>query len=294
MTKIEAAWSKATPKLESLIKPVTRPASYLAGEPVKAPENQALVSHFGGLPYLEEGEAWPGGEVSGAPALEFVFQVFQDEAGSIALPPGVKLLQCFLAPDDGDTDDDLYDGNDHHYQSGYGDTEAAYKIILRRSITGTPGKVQPPRGLAIRPYASLKTEQEDLIPEYSDLCLLCPKTEKVFASLKPLMEDPYAAPYWEMVKRLDFSVPEMDTYLGGYPYRVDADNDSGEGEKDLRGWQHLFQLVENYAEDFGNANNVNSDPLSLSSYYLVNAWYDPDTGETYLFQMKHNVVVNVE
>jgi hypothetical protein len=297
-TLIETAWSKATPKLEARMEQVTRPASDFFCESTEAPENQAMLSHYGGLPYLEEGEPWPVSEVSGESAqpLEFVFQVFQDEEESIALPPGVKLLQCFLlAPDESAIDEnDCYDGEDYHYQSGYGDDRGAYRIILRKSITGIPARLHPPAGLTIRPYASIETEREQMIPERSDLRILCPKTEKVFAAIESAAEEPSAAPYWEMVEKFDFTIPDLESYLGGYPYRVDDEDDPTQGWKDLGVWQHLFQLVIGYESEHANADNENSDPLSITSYYLVNAYYEPNTGETYLFQMYHQVVVNVE
>lgn len=58
----------------------------------RPPKETRFISHFGGQPYFEEGEAWPLGKNSGQP-LEGVIQIVNE--GNMHLPDDVGVLQFF-------------------------------------------------------------------------------------------------------------------------------------------------------------------------------------------------------
>jgi hypothetical protein len=246
-------------ELTALLKPLIRPVSYFHLKEIKAPEDQAMRSHFGGLPYLEEGDEWPC-DTGGKP-FEFVFQVFQDKAGRIALPSNVRLVQYF------ESDDECY-------------------CAVFASITGKPAALRPPKKALIHPYQSIKFTHALMLPELyfgydrisrrtalqwgedaaaseaSDLFKFCPQAEALFKKLKP------GDLWWEQdLKMLDLGAPgpKLADYLGGYPCTV-PDNQSKEGNGfPGPGWQHLFQFVR---ED------------SAENSFAEHVYYEPESGET--------------
>jgi hypothetical protein len=195
--------------------------------------------------------------------MQFVFQVFQDEAGSIALPPDVRLIRCF--------------------ESG-----GEYHCTARSSITGKP--VPPPKDAVIRPYLSVEFTHAFMLPELysgydrlsrraamgedvtvtepSDMIDLCPEAEALFKKLKP------SGRWWEQdcdALELGAPGPELKDYLGGYPRTV-PDNQSKDGNGfPGGGWLHLFQFVR---ED------------SVGNIFAENVYYERESGETCCFEQE--------
>ncbi|MCL2180928.1 MAG: YwqG family protein [Treponema sp.] len=86
---------KCEEELANELRALSRKATFFKPEKCKTPlpMKQMLSSHIGGVPYFEKGGNWPCNE-NGDP-MQFIFQIFQDSGGSIALPECVKLLQLF-------------------------------------------------------------------------------------------------------------------------------------------------------------------------------------------------------
>jgi hypothetical protein len=255
-------------ELAALLKPLIRPVSYITLKKTRAPADQRMRSHFGGLPYLEEGDEWP--RDAGNKAMELVFQVFQDEAGSIALPPDVRLIQFF------ESDEECY-------------------AVVFTAITGEAARIAPPPDAVVRPYQVITFAHAVMLPELytvydrisrrtamqwgeeaaasspSDLIALCPEAAALFKKLK------YDDLWWEQdLDALDLgaSGPHPADYLGGYPCTV-PDNQAGNGFLELnlpRGrrrvpgvrWRHLFQLVWKDA---------------VENSFAENGYYQPESGE---------------
>jgi uncharacterized protein YwqG len=66
--------------------------------------NSQLISHIGGVPYFEEGEAWPVDDHS--TEIEFIMQIFDSE--NTPLPFGLKLIQVFIHSEENMPWDDEY------------------------------------------------------------------------------------------------------------------------------------------------------------------------------------------
>jgi len=79
-------------------------------EPAERPETSQLLSHIGGYPYFEQGEAWPANLHTGQP-LELIFQLVNLD-GSLPWPFSAQVVQFYhnyyagdLPFDDSEPDD---------------------------------------------------------------------------------------------------------------------------------------------------------------------------------------------
>ncbi len=85
MTKLE----RMNEELRKLIKPATMMGK--GKKKISFSKELQMKSHFGGVPYFEDGDMWP--QTSSGENLDFVFQVFNQEG--VELPEDIKLIQFF-------------------------------------------------------------------------------------------------------------------------------------------------------------------------------------------------------
>jgi hypothetical protein len=208
--------------LRSLARKATRITLNAIEEPESKsllPKKQILTSHIGGYPYFEKGSKWPYGvddEEKPVP-LDFIFQVFQDEANSVALPEGVKLLQLFY-------DWEIRDGI----------------IILYRELH-TEKAVYGKNLKSFLEYRAIKLETVDMLPDYFYAKDLAPEAvaiaEKILPGIFPSKGEKV---YNRLCDSLGFKQPLLDSYLGGFA--ADMSNSSSPVKPTDKNHRCLFQL----------------------------------------------------
>lgn len=80
-------------QIKELAKPTSNFIIKKAPKPVKSTQ---LKSHFGGDPYFEKGEKWPTNVDE--EALDFIFQIINEEDLNLNLPKEIKALQLYCDP----------------------------------------------------------------------------------------------------------------------------------------------------------------------------------------------------
>jgi hypothetical protein len=210
----EAARAKAAAgaELATALQPLYRRASILSIKKTRPPAKAETLSHFGGKPYFEEGWEWPCLD-DGEPA-EFRFQIFQDDEGSIALPKGVKLLQCFAGPD------------------------WEPRILLHKTLTAQSGKalsIAAPKDPITYPYCSVAFRNVLMLPDPVDLPAISPEIAALAERYMPGVTE-YS---YSLYNGLDIcDERNAFSYLGGYPYWI------LQGSGGFKYNEHLFQLAE--------------------------------------------------
>ena len=182
------------------------------------PEKQIYISHVGGYPYFEKGAEWPcytDGNSKQKIPYDFMFQVFQDDANSIVLPDGIKLVQLFC---------DLEERKEHLVLYRKLHTENA--VLIKNPL---------PRSLKIK-YQSIKFENVNMLPDYYDAVDLVPETEALSEKVHPGRGE-YV--YERLCKNLGFTQPLLESYLGGYMGQMD---NSPRGQITDKNILNLFQI----------------------------------------------------
>ena len=190
------AKKKAEEELVLLLQNLVRKATLLNFEKPEAqseppaPEKQILTSHAGGYPYFEEGGKWPTGQYSGKP-IDFIFQVFQDDNYSMALPFGIKLLQVFF---------------DREKQKEY---IKIYFNLQKEKIAVIKNPLK--KGLK---YQVINFETFDMLPltDYIDTAV-----PKVMAAANKIHPGKIWSVLDRVIEELGIKQPSLDSYLGGYP-----------------------------------------------------------------------------
>jgi hypothetical protein len=175
-------------ELREYLEEIKKPATVLSFTRMEIPLNNHATSHAGDLPYFEEGCEWPC-KVEGAEKqyYDFVFQIFQDDEGSVALPEGVKLLQYFTLG----TYENLF--------------------IIWRELNGKPVMINVPEGVHVRPNCMIETENIFMLPDPEDIKRFNSDAAELIGKLFGGHLDAY-----ELIG-LTVDDPGYQCFVGGYP-----------------------------------------------------------------------------
>jgi len=221
---------KCEDELAGLMHHISRKTSIIKIEESKAPPpmKQILTSHIGGYPYFEEDDllhqvrSWPchfdkKSDRKIIRHYDFIFQVFQDENNSVALPKGVQLLQLF------------YDWED----------EAEHIILHGKLQKEKATTVKNPFGRSLK-YKAITFETANMIPAYNDV-----KNPDIINTAEKIHPGKGWNAYNQLADSLGFKQPVLGSYLGGYM----AEFIDYQGSYSVsKSFQPLFQL---YLEDNG-------------------------------------------
>jgi hypothetical protein len=175
-------------ELHEYLEDIKKPATFLSFKHCEVPVGHQLISHSGGQPYFEEGSEWPSKDTEeGKQYYDFVFQIFQDDEGSVALPEGVKLIQYFTLG----TYENLF--------------------VIWRKLSGKPVMLKAPEGVDVRPYCSIETQSAFMLPDPEDIERFSPGAaeliEKLFGGHLEANE----------LVGLKVADPDYHCFVGGYP-----------------------------------------------------------------------------
>lgn len=229
--------------IEALLKPLVKhTTSIIVNEPKQEPENSPLISHFGGQPYLEEGESWPQNQ-NGKP-LDFVFQVFNDSYEGI--PENIKLIQFFY-----DFEEFPWENESDGWKSKIYEKLNTDKLIRIANPTDKPVK-----------YCEITFRKALSLPNWEALGDLYPET---FEQVDLLLGDDDYDTYEGACQAITGGEPDSLSSFGGYPAWIQG----AESFEDAVGMPMdlLFQID---SEDNPN--------IMWGDMGLVYVFYDKTTG----------------
>lgn len=158
-------------------------------------ERTFIRSHFGGIPYFEQGEVWPVHEETGQP-LEFVCQFV--DSGIFPFPEGVQLIQFYFSFED------LHEG----------DVDRGWQIKTYSEVhIDKYRRVPAPMGKKITHYNPVFMIPDVSLPDYETALAVDPMIH--YISKKVSRRRPYNA-YNEMVRNY-ISDKEYGSAVGGFP-----------------------------------------------------------------------------
>lgn len=212
--------------LEIQLKQLIRPATKIEITEAENPEGTSpLKSHFGGLPYFEEGETWPRSK-SGR-HMEFVFQVFNQPG--MQLPKDIKLIQFYY-----DWEEFPWDTkSDGWLVKIYKELNYEKKLIILKP------KIE--REFTIHCEIEFSTFQS--LPDWYGIDAHLADDSKL--SFLANLDEPWI-PYKKIVTRL-ISEPEYQSQLGGYPQWVQGDDTPT--DKNGNPLKLLFQIYSEEDDD---------------------------------------------
>lgn len=210
--------NQALQEIENMLFTLIRSTTVLKlSDATRLHPDSAVRSHFGGMPYFEEGMTWPETE-SGHP-LRFVFQLFAND--NTELPRGVKLIQFFY-------DEEEYPSCTD--ESGwlvkiYNELNFAKQVVLAR-----------PNLLDETPYCEILIESGLSLPDFEAI-------ESYRPQIKELLNRFSVTEPWEVYEQVCEKLTGSSYYqsqLGGYPRWVQSESTplNSKGKKA----QLLFQI----------------------------------------------------
>jgi uncharacterized protein YwqG len=204
--------------LETLLKPLIKPATQLHLQGATAPVNEApFTSHFGGQPYFEKGEAWPLTK-DGRP-LQFIVQVFNEPG--IELPASIQLIQFY------------YDFEEGPWQTS---DEGWLVKIYEQLDRDKQQTIEKPAAVEDLLYCAIRYEKVQSLPSWEGIEVYSKEVTDLSCSLND--DAPWEA-YDTAVEKL-IGKQDYRSQLGGYPDWVQGERTplNSEGKP----MQLLFQI----------------------------------------------------
>ena len=205
-------------ELEQALLPLVKKATFFTfkeTESAKAPvpAKQMFSSHAGGMPYFEEGDEWP--YLNEDTPFEFIFQIFQNQDNTVALPQNIKLVQLF------------YDWEE----------EKEYIILSDKLNLSKATTIKSPKKQKLK-YKEIELTTVDMLPEYDSL------DNKEIVTLTQKIHPGHGwTVYNNLTDTLGYVKPVLDSYMGGYEVEFE---DWRMERKQSKNHHNLFQL---YLED---------------------------------------------
>jgi hypothetical protein len=228
-------------ELKNMLRAAARKAALFIPEKCKTPlpPKQMISSHAGGIPYFEEGAAWPLNK-EGEPYV-FVLQIFQDSAGSLVLPEGVKLLQIFIN----------FNEEEHHI------------IIYHELNTEKASLIDcPVDDEDILGYKVLSFKNIDMLPDYY---FLRDNSPEIIALAEKIHPGGGEYVIERLLKELGFKEHDEESYLGGFFGYLSNSSLGAERRKS----QVLFQLYLD-SDDDGPYGWKRWDDAMIYAVYNIN------------------------
>ena len=184
-------------KLTPLIKSKTQMELIKAGNK----EGSQFISHFGGIPYFEEGEAWPVNKDSGKP-LSFIMQLIN--TGEIHLPEEIGVLQFF------------YDWEEFPWET----EQEGWLIKMYPKLDKSKAVVVEPDTAVFSPdFCTINFVDKQSLPDWEGLYA-------IDESILDLCEKINPDDSWDVLENAKTNlIGEQDyaSFLGGYPVWVQYD-----------------------------------------------------------------------
>lgn len=185
-------------QVNKLVKSATRIELKTASDPVGS---SSLKSHFGGLPYFEEGETWP--ITKAGKQLEFIFQIFNQP--ELNLPKEIKLIQFYYDWDEFPWDTE----NDGWFVKIYNDLNYEKKLTI----------LKPKLEREFTKYCEIEFTTFKSLPDWEGIDVY---DETISNTCCLLNEDEPWECYDQIVTKL-IGEPDYQSQLGGYPKWVQGE-----------------------------------------------------------------------
>lgn len=184
-------------QLRTQLRALLRTKHQLHIEPAERPAASQLLSHIGGDPYFEQGEAWPTNPDTGQP-LELIFQFVDD--GHLPWPFEAQVVQFY-----------------HNYYWGelpYDDGEPRDYCLKTYPRLRPEQLAQVPRPAALPPigFSRIRTQAAPSLPDDDELPDIAPELQALCEQLAPSnWRDIYHAAVTELAGE-----PDLGSWVGGY------------------------------------------------------------------------------
>ena len=231
--------------LVELLKPTVRDATKMILKKVEPKDEYTqLYPHFGGDPYFEEGEKWPGMEY-GSPAT-FICQVFNEKGNN--LPEDIELVQFFY---------DYEDSPSNSSQNGW------YIKIYTDLLVHDMEYIPTPEGIRKTKYCRIEYAPVKSLPTWEELKYRNPLAFKLSCVLNE--ERPWEN-YGIAAKKL-LGKAEICSQVGGYAQWLQSAQIPI--REDLKEFQFLMQI-----------DSEDDAELMWRDMGLVYLFWDEETEET--------------
>jgi len=163
-------------------------------KPKSEDEYSQLFSHFGGDPYFEKGEQWPGMEI-GSPAT-FICQVFNEKNNN--LPDDIELIQFFY---------------DYDYGPSRSSQNGWYIKIYTNLLIHDLEYMSPPKGIRKTKFCPIVFKSVKSLPSWEELKFRSPLAFKLSCVLDE--ETPWRN--YHIAARKVLPETGYRSQIGGYP-----------------------------------------------------------------------------
>ncbi|RTQ45607.1 DUF1963 domain-containing protein [Hymenobacter gummosus] len=200
-----------SPELLAQLQGLLLPKTQLTVAPAARPAATQLLSHLGGDPYFEAGEAWPVNPNTGQP-LELIFQLV-DEGGRLNWPFPAAVVQFYL---DQYGEEGVYDDSD----------PAQYRFQVYPAIRpGQQALVPRPAALPAIGCYSITAQPRQSLPDDDELELISPATK---ALCRQLAGEKWRKVYNAAVAAVLGEAPDLGSWVGGYAQWLQGAYPTGE------------------------------------------------------------------
>jgi uncharacterized protein YwqG len=185
-------------QVQKLVKSATRIELKNAAAPVGS---SSLKSHFGGLPYFEEGETWP--ITKAGKHLEFIFQIFNQP--ELNLPEEIKLIQFYYDWDElpWDTEND-------------GWFVKIYKVLNDEKKLSI---LKPKLEREFTNYCEIEFTTFKSLPDWEGIDVY----DETISDICCLLNEDEPWDYYDQIVTKLIGEPDYQSQLGGYPQWVQGE-----------------------------------------------------------------------
>lgn len=188
-------------QLENAVLPfLTEATKFNVQKASRPPEDSNLRSHFGGMPYFEEGRSWPVSD--NGTNLNFVFQIFNTP--DLCLPQEIRLIQFF------------YD----HEEAPWSSEDDGWHIRIYENTNPDKVRVLDKPYDTKDKYCEIEFERVKSLPDWEGIDGYSPEASELCSKIND--DEPWEA-YEKVVQQLT-GQQDYQSQLGGHPKWIQGES----------------------------------------------------------------------